>query len=70
MFAMFANSTVLLCIFLYDDIVINDLCWNNQSKGDESMYAPITHLADRFASLVDQDVLKEGFEDYHITEDT
>ena len=46
------------------------LCWNNQSKGDESMYAPITHLADRFASLVDQDVLKEGFEDYHITEDT
>ena len=46
------------------------LCWNNQSKGDESMYSLITHLADIFASLVDQDVLKEGFEDYHITEDT
>ena len=46
------------------------LCWNNQSKGDESMYAPITHLANRFAPLVDQEVTKEEFEDYQLMKDT
>jgi len=34
------------------------------------MYASIIHLTERFSSLVDQEVPKEGFEDYKFLEDT
>jgi len=34
------------------------------------MYAPIVHLAERFALLVDQRAIKEWFEDYQLMEDT
>ena len=34
------------------------------------MHAPIVHLVERFAPLVDQDVIKEEFEDYQLMEHT
>ena len=46
------------------------LRWNNSSKRDELTYAPIIHLAERFAPLVDQEVIKEEFEDYQLMEKT
>ena len=39
------------------------LCWNNTTKYDELTYAPIIHLAECFAHLVDQEFFKEEFED-------
>ena len=46
------------------------LCLNKPSKRDELTYAPIVHMVERFAPLVDQEIPKEEFEDYQLMEDT
>jgi len=44
------------------------LYWNIQTKHDELKSAPVVHLGERFAALVDQEAIKEEFEYYQLVE--
>ena len=52
------------------DRVINDLVVLDPIKRGELAYAQIVHLAERFPPPVDQEVIKEEFEDYQLMKDT
>ena len=53
-------------LFPFDDRVINDLVMLDPNKRDELMHTPIVRLAECFAHLVDQEVIKEEFEYYQL----
>jgi len=45
------------------------LCWNKPTKRDEVTHTTNVYVAERFAPLVDQEILKEELEDYRHLED-
>ena len=52
---IFTNHNKVMTIWLY---------WNKTTKLDKLAYAPIVHLAEHLAPLVDKEVFEEEFEDH------
>ena len=60
----------MMKIFPFDDTVLADMIVLDPAKRVDLTYAPIVRLAARFTPLIDQEVLKEEFEDYQLMDDT